>query len=102
MQRVRTADALSGAERVGLYFGGKASQNFRTVTTLLKPWYEQYKKLDGGFEVIFISADTTEEEGNNHFKEEHGNWLMLPYSRESYQRLAKDFQVTDNPTLIFC
>ena len=51
-------------------------------------------------EIIFISADSTEEEMIDYMKESHGSWLAIKYGDELAEKLNQAFDVRGIPMLV--
>ena len=51
-------------------------------------------------EIIFISADSTEEEMIDYMKESHGPWLAIKYGDELAEKLNQAFDVRGIPMLV--
>merc|ERR1711963_1107358 len=74
-------DTLRG-KTLGLYFSAHWCPPCRGFTPRLKAFYEEYAAKNTDFEIIFISSDQSESEMQSYFKEAHGNYLALPYSKQ--------------------
>ena len=55
---------------------------------------------DQGLEIVFISADGSEEEMVNYMKESHGSWLAVNYGDELGEKLNSTFNVRGIPMLV--
>ena len=51
-------------------------------------------------EIVFISADSTEEEMVNYLVESHGSWLAVKYGDELAEKLNNSFDVRGIPMLV--
>ena len=51
-------------------------------------------------EIVFISADSTEEEMVSYLMESHGSWLVVKYGDELAEKLNKNFDVRGIPMLV--
>jgi nucleoredoxin len=45
----------------------------------LKELYEELKKRNSPFEIVFISFDKNKEEMASYFTQHHGDWLAVPF-----------------------
>merc|ERR1711896_14507 len=93
-----TADALAGAEAIGIYFSAHWSPPCRGFTPELVKTYNKLVAAGKPFEVIFASSDRDEAS----FKEYHAEmpWLALPYAdRKAKEALSKVFGVNGIPSL---
>lgn len=88
---------LSG-KVVALYFSAHWCPPCRAFTPVLKNFYEEVKKSGGPFEILFVSADKSEQEGKEYFASAHGNWLMTEFAQT--QAVSKAFDVKGFPTLV--
>ncbi|EER04610.1 thioredoxin, putative [Perkinsus marinus ATCC 50983] len=94
--KVKADDVLAGKEKIALYFSAHWCPPCRKFTPILKEFYEEVKEEDGEdkLEIIFISSDNSEEEQVEYHKEDHGDWLRVPYSDvETRDALKKEFGV---------
>lgn len=93
-------DAIKG-KTLGLYFSAHWCPPCRNFTPRLKDFYAEYKKRNPNFEIIFCSSDKSEGDMQSYFKEDHGNYLALPFSkREEKQALSDMFNVEGIPTFV--
>jgi len=93
-------DAIKG-KTLGLYFSAHWCPPCRNFTPRLKDFYAEYKKSNPNFEIIFCSSDKSEGEMQSYFKEDHGDYLAMPFSkREEKQALSDMFNVEGIPTFV--
>lgn len=93
--RAVAATELKG-KAVALYFSAHWCPPCKGFTPVLKNFYEQVKSE--GLEIIFVSSDKSEGEGQEYFANDHGDWLMLEFSQG--QAIGKNFAVQGIPSLI--
>jgi len=67
----------------------------------LKEFYSEYKAKDPNFEIIFCSSDKDEGGMQSYFKDDHGDYLALPYAkRKEKDALSDMFKVEGIPTFV--
>jgi len=74
--------AAIGGKTIGIYFSAHWCPPCRGFTPKLKAFYEEYKKKDPSFEIIFSSGDKTAKEAMDYFTADHGDYLMVPFENE--------------------
>merc|ERR1719389_1362473 len=93
-------DAIEG-KSLGLYFSAHWCPPCRAFTPVLKQFYSDYKAKDPNFEIIFVSSDKEEKAMLDYFKDDHGDYLALPYSkRKEKEELSNMFGVEGIPTFV--
>jgi len=93
-------DAIKG-KTLGLYFSAHWCPPCRGFTPKLKEFYTEYKAKDSDFEIIFCSSDREESAMQSYFKEDHGDYLALPYEkRKEKEALSSMFKVEGIPTFV--
>jgi len=93
-------DAIEG-KSLGLYFSAHWCPPCRAFTPVLKQFYSDYKAKDPNFEIIFVSSDKEEKAMLDYFKDDHGDYLALPYSkRKEKEELSSMFGVEGIPTFV--
>jgi nucleoredoxin len=93
-------DAIEG-KSLGLYFSAHWCPPCRGFTPVLKQFYADYKAKDPNFEIIFVSSDKEEQGMLDYFKNDHGDYLALPYSkRKEKEELSNMFGVEGIPTFV--
>jgi len=84
---------------VALYFSGHWCPPCRRFTPELVKNYERYQAAGEAFEVVFISADSNEEQFNDYFGSMP--WLALPFSEQDINaQLSVKYGVRGIPALI--
>jgi len=78
---VDTKAAIAG-KTIGIYFSAHWCGPCREFTPKLKAFYEEYKKKDPSFEIIFSSGDRSAKGAMDYFQADHGDYLMIPYENE--------------------
>jgi len=93
-------DAIEG-KSLGLYFSAHWCPPCRGFTPVLKQFYQEYKTKDPNFEIIFVSSDKEEKAMIDYFKEDHGDYLALPYEKRTEKNeLSSMFGVNGIPTFV--
>jgi nucleoredoxin len=93
-------DAVKG-KTLGLYFSAHWCPPCRGFTPKLKEFYAEYKKQDPNFEIVFCSSDKDEAAMESYFKEDHGDYLALPYAKRTEKAALSDmFKVEGIPTFV--
>jgi thiol-disulfide isomerase/thioredoxin len=95
---VPTADALAG-KVVLLYFSAHWCGPCRAFTPQLVTLYQLAKMKKRDIEVVFCSADHSEDEFESYYKE-HMPWLAIPYDEDSREALPGMFKVSGIPRLV--
>jgi len=91
-------NALEG-KTLGLYFSAHWCPPCRGFTPKLKEFYAEYKAKDPDFEIVFVSSDRDEAGMLDYFKNDHGDYLALPYDkRNAKAELSSMFGVAGIPT----
>ncbi|XP_037124397.1 nucleoredoxin [Syngnathus acus] len=84
---------------VGVYFSAHWCPPCRSLTRVLVESYRTVKESGQKFEIVFVSADRSEESFQQYFSEMP--WLAVPYSDEGRRsRLNRLFGIQGIPTLI--
>jgi len=95
-------EAIAG-KTLGLYFSAHWCPPCRGFTPMLKSFYEAYKAKDPNFEIVFVSSDKDASQMIDYFKNDHGNYLALPYEkRQAKSDLSDMFGVEGIPTFVVC
>eukprot|EP00930_Biecheleria_cincta_P015737 TRINITY_DN1301_c0_g1_i1.p1 TRINITY_DN1301_c0_g1~~TRINITY_DN1301_c0_g1_i1.p1 ORF type:complete len:432 (-),score=106.42 TRINITY_DN1301_c0_g1_i1:230-1525(-) len=95
-------EAIAG-KTLGLYFSAHWCPPCRGFTPKLKEFYEAYKKKDPKFEILFVSSDKDEAGMLDYFKNDHGNYLSLPFEkRKAKDDLSSMFGVEGIPSFAVC
>ncbi|XP_061734269.1 nucleoredoxin [Nerophis ophidion] len=84
---------------VGVYFSAHWCPPCRSLTRVLVDSYRTVKESGQKFEIVFVSADRSEESFKQYFSEMP--WLAVPYSDEARRsRLNRLYGIQGIPTLI--
>lgn len=95
-------EAIAG-KTLGLYFSAHWCPPCRGFTPKLKEFYAAYKAKDPNFEIIFVSSDKEESGMLDYFKNDHGDYLALPYDkRKAKNDLSSMFGVEGIPSFAVC
>ncbi|XP_033952759.1 nucleoredoxin [Pseudochaenichthys georgianus] len=96
----QTADGTSlEGHYVGVYFSAHWCPPCRSLTRVLVESYQTVKEAGQKFEIVFVSADRSEESFKQYFSEMP--WLAVPYSDEGRRsRLNRLYGIQGIPTLI--
>ncbi|GMH70966.1 hypothetical protein TrRE_jg4472 [Triparma retinervis] len=92
-------DATLSGKTVMIYFSAHWCPPCRGFTPKLCEFYDNFKKTNPDFEIVFVSSDRDEAA----FKEYYGSmpFLGMPYaSREAKNALSKKFKVSGIPSLM--
>merc|ERR1712193_403177 len=93
-------DCIEG-KTLGLYFSAHWCPPCRGFTPVLKQFYQEYKTKDPNFEIIFVSSDKEEKAMIDYFKEDHGDYLALPYEKRTEKNeLSSMFGVNGIPSFV--
>eukprot|EP00408_Alexandrium_pacificum_P034252 CAMPEP_0171270312 /NCGR_PEP_ID=MMETSP0790-20130122/60643_1 /TAXON_ID=2925 /ORGANISM="Alexandrium catenella, Strain OF101" /LENGTH=428 /DNA_ID=CAMNT_0011739143 /DNA_START=78 /DNA_END=1364 /DNA_ORIENTATION=- len=93
-------EAIVG-KTLGLYFSAHWCPPCRGFTPKLKEFYAAYKAKEPNFEIIFVSSDKSESEAMDYFKNDHGDYLCLPYSkRDEKAEISSMFGVEGIPSFV--
>ncbi|XP_065388291.1 nucleoredoxin isoform X3 [Macaca fascicularis] len=92
------SSSLEGSH-VGVYFSAHWCPPCRSLTRVLVESYRKIKEAGQSFEIIFVSADRSEESFKQYFSEMP--WLAVPYTDEARRsRLNRLYGIQGIPTLI--
>ncbi|XP_042549556.1 nucleoredoxin [Dipodomys spectabilis] len=92
------SSSLEGSH-VGVYFSAHWCPPCRSLTRVLVESYRKIKEAGQQFEIIFVSADRSEESFKQYFSEMP--WLAVPYTDEARRsRLNRLYGIQGIPTLI--
>ncbi|EDL12859.1 nucleoredoxin [Mus musculus] len=92
------SSSLEGSH-VGVYFSAHWCPPCRSLTRVLVESYRKIKEAGQEFEIIFVSADRSEESFKQYFSEMP--WLAVPYTDEARRsRLNRLYGIQGIPTLI--
>ena len=92
------ADAVAG-KTIAVYCSASWCPPCRNFTPQLVRFYDEYKKLDPNFEIIFCSSDRDEQAFLEYFKGHHGNYLSFEYNSESRQKMKSHVNTRGIPCL---
>ncbi|KAK1331448.1 hypothetical protein QTO34_009403 [Cnephaeus nilssonii] len=92
------SSSLEGSH-VGVYFSAHWCPPCRSLTRVLVESYRKIKEAGQKFEIIFVSADRSEDSFKQYFSEMP--WLAVPYTDEARRsRLNRLYGIQGIPTLI--
>jgi len=93
-------EAIKG-KTLGLYFSAHWCPPCRGFTPKLKEFYAAYKAKDPNFEIVFVSSDKSEDGMMSYFNEDHGDYLVLPFSnRKAKEDLSAMFGIEGIPGFV--
>lgn len=93
-----TADAIAG-KVVAIYFSAHWCGPCRQFTPQLSQMYQQAKSKKKDFEIVFCSADHSEEDFESYYKD-HMPWLAVPYDDDSREAITGMYKVSGIPRLV--
>ena len=65
---------------VGLFFSASWCPPCQHFVPLLKEVYEELRRRNDAFEIVFVSMDRNQEEMMNYYKDKHSSWLAVKYA----------------------
>ena len=80
---VDSIEAMRGKTTIGVYCSASWCPPCTEFTPKLAEFYEEYKKVDPNFEIIFCSRDKSKAEMDAYYTEWHGKYLAIPYDCEN-------------------
>ena len=95
---IATAEVLGG-KVVAVYFSAHWCGPCRQFTPLLKDLYQQCVAVGKTFEIVFVSADRTENDFLNYFNNDHGNWTAVDFNDVKREQLMEIFKISSIPRL---
>jgi len=95
--KVSGRDALQSKKLICFYFSAHWCPPCRNFTPVLKDFYSEVKD---DVEVVFVSADNTEEEMKSYYEESHGDWLRAEHESDVSQNLMKHFECQYFPFMV--
>jgi len=84
---------------IAIYFSAHWCGPCRKFTPMLTSIYQEAKRLNYPFEVVFCSADHSESECNSYYND-HMAWSCIPYLDDSSENLQSTFKVNGIPRLV--
>ncbi|KAM6214440.1 nucleoredoxin-like protein 2 [Rhynchocyon petersi] len=97
------AEAALQNKVVALYFAAGRCALSRDFTPLLSDFYTalvHQAQPPAPFEVVFVSADGSENEMLDFMRELHGTWVALPFHDPLRRELNKMYNITAIPKLV--
>eukprot|EP00441_Pelagodinium_beii_P014653 CAMPEP_0197664604 /NCGR_PEP_ID=MMETSP1338-20131121/58740_1 /TAXON_ID=43686 ORGANISM="Pelagodinium beii, Strain RCC1491" /NCGR_SAMPLE_ID=MMETSP1338 /ASSEMBLY_ACC=CAM_ASM_000754 /LENGTH=204 /DNA_ID=CAMNT_0043243285 /DNA_START=27 /DNA_END=641 /DNA_ORIENTATION=- len=91
-ERVDADEVLAGKE-VAIFYAGEFCPVCRNFTPKLRDFFEKRNEEGRPLEVIFLSADESEEAALRHFKRSHGDWLRLGFSDALATELKRKYRI---------
>ncbi len=88
------------ADVYGIYFSAHWCPHCRAFTPTLVDFYNEVKKAEGNFEIIFVSSDKSEGAMFEYMKETKMPWLAMEYKCSEANDLKERFEITSIPTLV--
>lgn len=86
---VEASDAFADCSKIALYFSAHWCPPCRKFTPALKDFYEEVNDGQKQVEIVFVSADKSEEEMVD-YHNEMGDWLRIPFSQEELRERIRD------------
>lgn len=93
------ANALE-SKVVAIYFSAHWCGPCRQFTPVLRQFYEVLKANGANIEIVFVSSDSSEEEFQDYFQNNHGDWLAVQFGSSAHDALIEHYQVRGIPTLV--
>jgi len=81
---------------VAVHFSGYFSRPCKEFTSVLKDVYDECKKSNLPFEVVYISLDRTPEELKDYMEELHGDWYFLEVHSDAGCKKKDDYKIKWN------
>jgi nucleoredoxin len=103
---LRTADDkrvsvdILGGKIVGIYFSAHWCPPCKVFTPQLVEFYDMLKAEQKPFELVFVSADRSEDAMYEYMREMKMKWVALPYGNKRMNALSKKFNVRGIPKLV--
>ncbi|KAH9082815.1 hypothetical protein LEN26_021111 [Aphanomyces euteiches] len=91
------SSASLGGKVIGLYFSAHWCPPCRQFTPMLAQFYNTMKQLGKPFEIVFVSADQSQDEFNGYFREMP--WLAVRYDSNERKEIEARHRVESIPTL---
>ena len=91
--KVPASEALAQKNIICLYFSAHWCPPCRGFTPQLKKFYDEHAKKEG-VEIIFVSADQSEDEMINYMKESHGDWYAMEHECDAGEKLNEQYKVS--------
>ena len=95
--KVSGKTALKSKKLVCFYFSAHWCPPCRHFTPVLR---EFYSEVQDDLEVVFVSADNTEEEMNSNYEDSHGDWLRAEHESDISNTLMKHFDCQYFPFMV--
>ena len=97
---VKTSDiSISASSVIGLYFSAHWCPPCRSFTPKLATVYDELKKAQKDFEVVFVSSDSGEDEFKSYLDDMP--WLAIPFDNEDKKDACSEkFDISGLPTLV--
>merc|ERR1712037_923337 len=90
---VEATTALQGKELVLYYFSAHWCPPCRRFTPILAEFYKAASQL--GVEIVFVSADQSEDAMFSYMKESHGDWFAIGHNSDLAEELNKKFKAQE-------
>lgn len=97
-EKVSTAE-LKG-KKIGLYFSAQWCPPCRAFTPILVETYNELQEQEKPFEIVFVSADRTEDEMYAYMRDYEMDWLAFDFDDEKRTTLPRSHNVRGIPSLI--
>uniref|UniRef100_A0A4D5R9Z7 Nucleoredoxin-like protein 2 n=1 Tax=Scolopendra viridis TaxID=118503 RepID=A0A4D5R9Z7_SCOVI len=99
-EEVNAEEALQGVEIIAFYFSAHWCPPCRGFTPMLAEFYCELKDKEQPMEIIFVSSDRSVQDMMTYMKEDHGDWLAIPYNDGLAQELKQRFNIRGIPSLV--
>jgi nucleoredoxin len=92
---------LANAKYYAIYYSAGWCGPCRAFTPDLVKWYKRHKSKNPHFDLIFVSADRSEEDMAKYMKDDDMPWPALAYDKKGSNRTLTKYAGSGIPCLVF-